>query len=470
MMETKLRMTAAQHRVLREALFGRAPREGAAFILAGISAGKKVVHLTTHACWGISDDGFRDASSGHVELRPAALIDAVNRASQEGYALVEAHSHPGSSVARFSSVDERGLGEVVPYMLGSLPTRVYGATVWGREGFEGRVWRATPDRFAHISSFEIAGVRLGGPATEPLEGRAEETTAAELRADRLDRAIGARARECVARTRFAIVGLGGLGANLLSSLLSIGARRFILIDPDVLKEENMDRIPYATARDARKSLSKVALAARYVRSRVPGAEIVALPRGLETPEALRALKEVDLLLGAVDTYVARLVLTRFAAAYLLPFLDAGTGVHVKHGNVEDMGGRVTVLLPGERCLVCAGRINARELSYELSDEPERELARRRGYVTGLDVPQPMVATLNGAVANIVATEALGLVTGIKRPAEQLYYNALSGTVSEVAFAEREHCRICQGLLGMADAADVGHGRRTEPLSGSAVAT
>jgi molybdopterin/thiamine biosynthesis adenylyltransferase len=456
-METRLRLTAGQHRALTDALFGRVPREGAAFILAGVWAGKRGVRLTAHQCWGIPDDGFRDASSGHVELRPAALIDAVNRAAEAGCALVEAHSHPGSSVARFSSVDERGLEDVVPYMLGSLPGRVYVATVWGTEGFEGRVWRSDPGRFSPVSALEIVGSSNGPPGADPGSGAASGGAAASLRADRLDRAIGALARKRVASTRFALVGLGGLGANLLASLLSIGARRFILVDPDLLKEENVDRIPYATARDARKGVSKVALAARYVQSRIPGADIVAVDRGLESPEALRALKDADLLLGAVDTYVARLVLTRFSAAYLLPYLDSGTGVHVKDGVVRDMGGRVTVLIPGERCLVCAGRINARELSYELSDEPERELSRKRGYVTGLDVPQPMVATLNGAVANLAATEALGLLTGIKRPAEQLYYDALSGTVSEVTFADREHCRICQDLLGLAEAADVGRG-------------
>lgn len=456
-MEIKLRLTPSQRLVLENALFGRVPREGAAFILAGVSVGKKTLRLTGHRCWGVRDDGFVDASSGHIELRAGALIDAVNRASEAGCALIEAHSHPGSSVARFSSVDEKGIEQIVPYMLGSLPVQVYGATVWGREGFEGRVWRTSSDRHDGFSSLEVAGASQGRPDSPPLQWIGRADPAMDLRADRLERAIGARARQRIAQTRFGLVGLGGLGANQLVSLLSIGARRFILVDPDLLKEENVDRIPYATAKDARRGVSKVALAARYVRSKVPGAEILTIDRGLETPEALEALKEADLLLGAVDTYVARLILTRFAAAYLLPYLDSGTGVRVADGVVRDMGGRVTVLLPGERCLVCAGRIHARELSYELSDEPERALTRKRGYVTGLDVPQPMVATLNGAVANLAATEALGLLTGIKRPAEQLYYDALSGTVSEVAFSEREHCRICQGLLGLADAADVGHG-------------
>lgn len=465
-MEIKLRLTPGQHRLLENALFGRVPREGAAFILAGVSVGKKQLRLTGHRCWGIRDEEFVDAGSGHIELRPAALIDAVNRAVEAGCALIEAHSHPSSSVARFSSLDEKGLEQVVPYMLGSLPVRVYGATVWGREGFQGRVWRSASDRHLEFSDLEVTGGSQSRPDS-PLVPRTIREPAVDLRADRLERAIGARARQRVAQTRFGLVGLGGLGANQLVSLLSIGARRFILVDPDLLKEENVDRIPYATAGDARRGVSKVALAARYVRSKVPGAEILTIDRGLETPEALKALKEADLLLGAVDTYVARLILTRFAAAYLLPYLDSGTGVRVADGVVRDMGGRVTVLLPGERCLVCAGRINARELSYELSDEVERVLARKRGYVTGLDVPQPMVATLNGAVANLAATEALGLLTGIKRPAEQLYYDALGGTVSEVAFSEREHCRICQGLLGLADAADVAHGY--VPMTNSAPA-
>lgn len=456
-MDTELCLTTGQYHVLQEALFGRAPREGAAFILAGMSRGNKAVRLTAHTCWGIGEEGFQDASAAHVELRPATLIDAVNRAAGAGCTLIEAHSHPGAAVPRFSAVDERGLSEIVPYMLGNLPAQSYGATVWGREGFEGRIWHGAHEGFAPMSSLRVVGARTGHgepglvpsfPTADPLRSN---------RKDRLDRAIGTRARERVAGTRFAIVGLGGLGANLLASLLSIGARRFILVDPDLLKEENIDRIPYATAKDARKGFAKVKLAERYVKSRVPSAEVVAVGGAIQSEEALTALKEADLLLGAVDAYFPRLILTRFAAAYLVPFLDSGTGVHVRTGTVQDMGGRVTVLLPGERCLTCAGRIHAQELAYELAGDAERALALRQGYVSGFDVPQPMVATLNGAVANLVATEALGLVTGVKRPAEQLYYDALSGTVSEVSFAEREHCRICQGLLGLADGADLGAG-------------
>lgn len=455
MIEAKLRITPAQANTLRQALFGRVPREGAAFLLAGVSSGRKELLLTAHECWKVPDEGFRDASARHVDLRPTTLIDAVNRAVDAGCALVEAHSHPGAIRPHFSSVDEAGLREIVPYMMGSLKTRVYGATVWGTGGIEGRVWVSTAERVLPVSTLEVVG-----PWEEslPQSGRMNsdvEASAAELRSDRLNLVIGARARERVAHTRFAIVGLGGLGANLLVCLLSIGARRFILVDPDLLKEENIDRIPYATPEDARKGFLKVKLAERYVKSRVPDAEVISLGCGIESPEALTAMKGAELILGAVDAYFPRLVLTRFAAAYLLPFLDSGTGVHVKGGVLRDIGGRVTVLLPGERCLVCAGRINAQELAYELAGDAERKLALGRGYVTGFDVPQPMVATLNGAVANLAATEVLGLLTGLKRPAEQLFYDALRGTVSEVSFADRKHCRICQGLLGLADIADLG---------------
>lgn len=456
-MDAELCLTAGQHRALREALFGRTPREGAAFLLAGVSRGRTGVRVTAHDCWGVGDEGFRDASAAHVELRPATLIDAVNRALASGCTLIEAHSHPGAAVPRFSAVDERGLSEVVPYMLENLPSRSYVATVWGREGFEGRIWDGRGPEFSPLSALRIVGPAPGAGEPGPTDSPPPTDPLRSSRADRLDRAIGTRAREWVGRTRFAIVGLGGLGANLLVALLSIGARRFILVDTDLLKEENVDRIPYATARDARKGLAKVTLARRYVKSRVPGAEVLAVEAGVQSAEAIAALKGADILLGAVDAYFPRLVLTRFAAAYLVPFLDCGTGVHVRGGAVTDMGGRVTVLLPGERCLACAGRIHARELAYELASDDERALALRRGYVTGLDVPQPMVATLNGAVANLAATEALGLVTGMKRPAEQLFYDALGGTVSEVHFADREHCRICQGLLGLADGADLGCG-------------
>ncbi len=448
MTTAEIKMTGTQYRSLRGILFDKGDREGAAFILAGVANGPERFLLTAHDLWEIPSA----RGAWHIQAEPSALIEAVNRAVEKGAVLIEAHSHPGSDVPHFSSVDEEGLRKVVPYMLGSLTQPIYGATVWGRTGAEARVWMG----FAG-SPIPVRSIRVVGPdgRTIPMKVDGDPFDPEGCgRWDRLDRAIGTKGRSAIAELTVGIVGLGGLGSHLVTALLAIGVRKFVLVDGDVVKEVNLDRIPYALPRDARRRIRKVLLAKDHIESRLPDALVTAVATGLEGRSAFEALKVVDVLFGAVDAYFPRLIMTTLAAAYLIPYFDCGTGVISKEGKISDMGGRISVLWPGEHCLVCAGRLNIRELNYELADEDGKRFARERGYVTGADVAQPMVGNLNGVVAHLATMELVGVVGGFRKSADQLYYDALRGTVQEISYVETKDCRICKGQLGLADGSDV----------------
>ncbi len=448
MNEAEIRMTGIQYRSLRKILIGSEDREGAAFILAGIANSPGRLVLTAHELWEIPSV----SGAWHIKAEPSALIDAVNRAAGKGGILIEAHSHPASDIPRFSSVDEEGLRQVVPYMLGSLPQPIYGAMVWGQVGAEARVWLGNAD-----SPVPVRMIRVVGPGFQTIpitEGTEPQNTEDFGRWDRLDRAIGQKARSAISELTVGIVGLGGLGSHLVMALLAIGVRKFVLVDGDVVKEVNLDRIPFALPRDARNRARKAQLAKNHIVSRQPGAAVTAISSGVEGRSAFEALKEIDVLFGAVDTYCARLIMTSLAAAYLIPYLDCGTGVVVREGKIADMGGRISVLWPGDHCLVCAGRLNSRELNYELADEEGKRFARERGYVTGAEVAQPMVGNLNGVVAHLAAVELVSAVSGFRRTSEQLFYDALRGTVQEISYTESSDCRICQGQVGLGDNSDL----------------
>ncbi len=448
MKDAEIRMTGAQYHSLREILFGNGCREGAAFILAGVADGQERLLLTAHEHWEIPSAG----GAWHIKAGPSALIEAVNRAAEKGAVLIEAHSHPGSDLPRFSSIDEDGLSEVVPYMLGSLPRPVYGATVWGRTGAEARIWMDNARSQIPVHAIRVMGPRFqtvptdesGGPSNREDRGRW----------DRLDRAIGRWARSAISELTVGIVGLGGLGSHLVTALLAIGIRKFVLVDGDVVKEVNLDRIPYALPRDARRRVRKAQLARDHIVSRLPGAWVTAIGTRLEDQRAFDALRGVDVLFGAVDAYYPRLIMTSLASAYLIPYFDCGTGVIVKEGKILDMGGRLSILWPGEHCLVCAGRLNNRELNYELANDEGKRFARERGYVTGAEVEQPMVGNLNGVVAHFAAVELVGAVGGFRKTPDQLFYDAVRGTVEEISYVSTSDCRICKGQVGLADGSDV----------------
>lgn len=80
------------------------------------------------------DDGDLCVSDDFgMEIRLQVLIDVMNRANREGFALVEGHNHSIGYGVGFSYTDRKGFSEFVPYVLSTLG-KPYGATVWnGRE-------------------------------------------------------------------------------------------------------------------------------------------------------------------------------------------------------------------------------------------------------------------------------------------------------------------------------------------------
>ena len=158
MIGAEMVMAENQYADLRQSLFAPAPAEGVSFILAGTYRRGERLVLTAHGI--LSPARETDTTSFHLSLPAGELIRAVNEAVEKGCVLIEAHTHPFSAHPRFSSIDERGLRETVPYMLSSLPSPVYGATVWGRHGLEARAWHETVEAPLEVGDFRVVGQAL----------------------------------------------------------------------------------------------------------------------------------------------------------------------------------------------------------------------------------------------------------------------------------------------------------------------
>jgi sulfur carrier protein ThiS adenylyltransferase len=95
-----------------------------------------------------------------------------------------------------------------------------------------------------------------------------------------------------------IIGLGGLGSNAAMLLLRSGVRRFVLADPDVVEESNLNRQLYFPDQLGR--LKTDALAETLLR--IEPAALIDRHAVTVTPDSLAGLfGGVDVLLEAVDT-------------------------------------------------------------------------------------------------------------------------------------------------------------------------
>ena len=390
------------------------------------------VHLVKEA--NTSSDRFA------WEVAADDFVEVVNRAIRGGYVVIEAHNHGGPR-PRFSRTDERGLAEFVDYMHSSIPGRPYVATVWGDETAYAEIF--LPDG----TRSPVRSIVADGAEFRQVVSRDDDNAPIDQAFSRQLEWLGERGQREMGRIRVAIVGLGGTGSQMAVNLAYLGVRDFVPIDFDPASKTNGNRL--VTAGKADVGRSKVVLATERILSIAPTATIRAIETDLRDPQALAALKEVDLIFGCLDNDGGRLILDELARAYHIPYFDLGVGIDCAAQVVEAVGGRLAVSLPNGPCLTCMDEIDKKEAHYFLETPEARAQMVRLGYVNGLDVPSPSVVSLNAIIAGMASTEFLIYCSGVRHANPLTLYDAL-GTGRSVKshwaapqkVKQREGCYNC----------------------------
>ena len=215
----------------------------------------------------------------------------------------------------------------------------------------------------------------------------------------------------LARFRIGVVGCGGIGAQVLQSLVYLGCRNFVLIEDDVVENTNMNCLVSATPADV--GTPKEIAARRMIRSIAPEAKVVALNKPLRSESALDILKGVDVIFGCVDNDGARLILNEYSLAYGIPYIDTAVGIDATDGVISEAGGRVAVIVSDGPCLYCMGEIDQTEASYFLATPEQQRFQVQRGYVSGMNIKTPSVVSLNGLIAAAAVNEFAVFVSGVR---------------------------------------------------------
>jgi hypothetical protein len=265
--------------------------------------------------------------------------------------------------------------------------------------------------------------------------------------------FGEEGQEHIEGQKIGIVGLGGLGSQVVQALACLGVQKFGLIDDDVVDETNLNRLPGAFPEDIGRP--KVDVARRHILRILPTAEVASIVKNVRTREAMEFLLGCSVIFGCVDHDGPRLVLTDLAAAYEITLIDLASEIFPKSEEQEfDFGGRVVVARPGDYCLFCANQID-RELAKEELETPDAlALRRKHGYGLGSDASAPAVISLNGIVANLGVTEFIAMVTGIRGPARCLTYKGMRAVVTNSIDSPNSTCFTCGYLRGQKEKANI----------------
>lgn len=182
----------------------------------------------------------------------------------------------------------------------------------------------------------------------------------------------------------AVVGLSGGGSHVVQQLAHVGVGRYVLVDFDIIKRSNLNRLVGGTVADVVAKRPKVEIAQRVIKTVNLHAEV--LPCCSKWQEAMAVLRGCDVIFGCVNSFRERDELERFARRYLIPYIDLGMDVNPVPSGFG-IGGQVVLSSAGGPCLRCLGII---------SDERIRREAEQYGAAGS----RPQVVWSNGVLASL----------------------------------------------------------------------
>jgi molybdopterin-synthase adenylyltransferase len=370
-------------------------------------------------------------------LSPYYVARISKRARREGLSLIFAHTHPGDLPPHFSPADDEGERHLGGFCAHRHQGRVHAALVLSRGGLRAR-------RLG--SSEEVRVLVLGDHRTIAFDPQCPEEHISH-QFDRQVRAFGRDGQRELASLRIGILGLGGTGSIIAQQLTHLGVRDFVLVDPDIIDETNLNRVVAAVPGDV--GAAKIDVAARYVKEFLPTATATLIRGDITHARFAKALTEADVIFGCTDSHGSRAVLQQIAYQYLIPCIDMGSTITAQEQRVTGIFGRVQLLSPGYGCFTCGGLLNSEEVRRDMMNAAERRLDP---YISGAHEPAPAVISINGTIASLAITMFLSFVTGIPTRGRHLLYNAISATLRAVRTPAQDNCYICSraGAFGRAD--------------------
>lgn len=437
-----IRMTEAQYWRAWHHMYDKVGEHFVFFLCQWSVTDNEPIFIIERAILVDDDELSRTGLTYSVSLN--AVLAVINEAIVGQYALIEAHNHGGSN-PKFSKTDREGFETFPKYVHDSLPNRPYAATVWGDSEIYGEYFLPN-GKSGQLQSITIVS-----------EKQLKQALSIDVRKTFLIHQrqlawFGTMGQQQLAKLTIAIVGCGGTGSHVIQNLAYLGCRKFILIDDDVVERSNMNRLVTATLADL--DTPKTIIGRRLIRSVAPDAEVRIINQKVSTKIALDSIKGADMIWGCVDNDGARLILNDTAVAFRIPYIDVATGIHIEDKSITSIGGRVAVIIPNNPCLNCMYEIDQGEASFFLASHSEQQERINRGYITGVDLPDPSVVSLNATVSTIAVNEFACFVSGIRPINLYTEYDLLKQEIYQIGQKSRDGCITCS-CSGCGDRIDLG---------------
>ncbi len=148
--------------------------------------------------------------------------------------------------------------------------------------------------------------------------------------------VGIEGQIKLLRSTVAVVGLGGLGGNVVEALARMGVGRLIAVDGDTFVDHNLNR--QLLSSEAALTQSKAEAARARVAAINPAVEVVPHSTNLTPQNMETILRGAEVVVDALDRLPARLMLQDGAQRLGIPMV---------HGAIAGYVGQVMTILPGD---------------------------------------------------------------------------------------------------------------------------
>lgn len=320
--EIALRLTGKQHAMLKNHLFPGDGKEAVAIALCGRRIGDSRHCLMVNSIELIPHNECSIRTEDLLRWNTQRLVPLLQKASRQEMAVLKIHSHP-TGLAAFSPQDDRSDNDLFSSIFGWFDSDMpHASAIMLPDGkMFGRVFwlnaNATP-----ISVVSVAGNNIDFWHYSDTCGTEKEWHEAN------DQAFGEGTTRCLGNLSVGVVGCSGTGTPTIEMLMRLGVGKLVIVDPDVVKDRNINRMLNTTIEDAEQQKPKVRAIAEAIEKTGLGTQVVSIAENIADVNVLRALAECDVIFGCMDGHEGRYILNTLSTYYLVPYID--TGVLLEH--------------------------------------------------------------------------------------------------------------------------------------------
>ncbi len=289
-------------------------------------------------------DGILLREPDKISYNSNACIDALSFCEDNNSSLISVHSHRTKNL-EFSDMDDKAdLRLFSNAMLFSNGCEHFSVIMSNTGDLKARRICNEIDLFEDVPIIVIgeefnAFLPYVESEIDPMQVRAVEIFGEEGQKRLKDIIVG-------------IAGAGGNGSAVFEQLVRLGVGKIVIVDFDKLEEKNISRVYGSLKEDVGKT--KVSILKEHAEKINSDIIVYPVDSKVELQDSISHLKGCDLIFGALDgAPYARATLDELKNKYYIPYIDLAMKVQLdSERDIEDIMGRVTLLLPGNLCVMC----------------------------------------------------------------------------------------------------------------------